>query len=127
MRELTDKLVQKGYANDDSINAVIECQRLGLQSDARFIETVCNARIRQGYGPCRIKQELLAKQIDGELIGSILSPLQNDWENNARTVWQKKFKNSGDTSFSELQKQRRFLLYRGFSTETIAKLFKTMS
>jgi regulatory protein len=124
LQELTQKLVRKGHEQDASEEAVLACQDLGLQSDTRFVESFCRLRIRQGYGPARISQELNSKHIDRELITTVLQTYQEDWEEHALAVWQKKFKQNDKPNAKELQKQHRFLLYRGFYAETIKKILK---
>ena len=62
-QELAAKLAQKGYRAAEIVEVTAECQRLGLQSDTRFVESFCQARIRQGFGPLKISQELQAKHI----------------------------------------------------------------
>ncbi|CDZ78544.1 Regulatory protein RecX [Legionella massiliensis] len=119
-RELADKLVLKGFATSEVSEAIAECQRLGLQSDERFVDSLCRARIRQGSGPIKISQELQSKHIDRALIAQALEQEQDNWVTYALAVWQKKYKNQDDVPFDELQKRQRFLLYRGFSTEIIA-------
>lgn len=121
-QELADKLVQKGYEAAEIKEAIKECQRLGLQSDLRFVESFCRSRIRQGLGPLKISQELQAKQIDKVLIEQAIAEEHDNWLSYALAVWQKKYKNQIELSFVELQKRQRFLLYRGFSTDIIAKV-----
>ena len=123
LHELSEKLIRKGHDRDESMDAVHECQRLGYQSDERFVESFCNVRIRQGYGPLRISQELDAKQIARELISTQLSAYEDSWEAHALAAWQKKFE-SNDVCAHELQKQQRFLLYRGFPADIISKVLK---
>lgn len=122
--ELTEKLIRKGYSFQESEEAVAECVRLRYQSDERFVESFCNTRIRQGYGPLRISQELQHKQIDRELINRIFAQYQDSWQDNALVVWRKKFNTRATLSVADYQKQQRFLLYRGFPAEIIAKLFR---
>lgn len=122
VRELADKLAQRGYGPEEVSEVIAKCQRLGLQCDARFVESLCHTRIRQGCGPLKISQELQAKCIDRELIASALEREQDNWLTYALAVWRKKFPNGDDISFIELQKRQRFLLYRGFPTEIIAKV-----
>ncbi len=124
--ELTNKLLKKNYPESEAQDAVLECQRLGLQSDDRFVENICRARIRQGYGPLRIRRELQDLQIDVELINHTLQHEQDNWVTYALEVWKKKYKNQTALSYPALQKQKQFLLYRGFSTDTIAMVFKDM-
>jgi regulatory protein len=124
LAELTDKLVRKGYAQEEIKDALAVCQRQGLQSDVRYAESLCRARIRQGYGPVRIRQELQSKNIARELIEAVLTLEHEDWCDHAKAVWEKKYNNAKDASFSEKQKQRQFLLYRGFSADLIAKIVR---
>lgn len=120
--ELTDKLAQRGYLREDIIEVVTKCQQQGLQSDARFSESLVRTRVNQGYGPVRIRQELQSKQISRALIDEALRSEQDHWISHATQVWIKKYKPSGDESFREKQKQKQFLLYRGFSPDTIARV-----
>lgn len=121
--ELVNKLTQKGYADSAIQDALMECQRLDLQSDSRFVGHVCRARILKGYGPLRIRRELIHLQIDEELINAALAEEQDNWPSYAIAVWKKKYKGQGEISYTEVQKQKQFLLYRGFSTDTITMIF----
>ena len=107
----------------DIQDALQECQRLGFQSDSRFVDNVCRTRIRQGYGPIRIRQELNHLQVELELIDAMLQQEQDHWFAHALAVWKKKYKEQSELSYTELQKQKQFLLYRGFSTDTITQIF----
>ncbi|HAU1190511.1 TPA: recombination regulator RecX [Legionella pneumophila] len=122
--ELCDKLKQKGFNLNDVQNALNECQRLGYQSDERYVESYIRARIHQGYGPLKIIQELKNKGVDPELIQSVLQEERDNWVDYALLAWEKKFKRQDDFSYSEMQKQQRFLLYRGFDRDVISKVFK---
>lgn len=126
MRELLGKLLQKGYDRAESEAAVAECQRLGYQDDARFAESFCRARVRQGYGPLRISQELQGKQLDREIITEALQHYE-PWEEYARAVFEKKYRHAATPDFAGVQKQQRFLLYRGFPAEMIAKIIHAVN
>lgn len=120
--ELYDKLKQKGYSSIEAQEALDACQRMSLQDDCRFVDVYIHSRIRQGYGPLRISQELSSKGIEKELIYQFLQQEQANWLAHALTVWQKKSKGQHNLPFDELQKQQRFLLYRGFSLDIIAQV-----
>lgn len=122
--ELAQKLAQKGYAEAEANAAICECQRLGLQSDMRFAESLCRTRVRQGYGPLRIQMELQNRQIAVELIDDALQDASVDWFNHAIAVKNKKFSNACDLSFEAMQKQKQFLYYRGFPSDVIKRIFK---
>lgn len=87
--ELCDKLKQKGFSTNDVQNALYECQRLGYQSDVRFVENYIRVRIHQGYGPLKIRQELKNKGIDPDLIQSVLHQEKDNWVNYALRAWEK--------------------------------------
>lgn len=121
--ELQSKLKQKGHADTAIDEALVKCQDLGLQSDERFIESRCRLRIRQGYGPLRIRQELRHLKLDVALIEAALEAERDRWFAHALDVWKKKYRGQQASSFAEQQKQKQFLLYRGFSTDIIASIF----
>ena len=120
--ELAEKLRLKGYDKSAINEVILYCQNLGLQSDARFIESFCRSRIRQGYGPIKIMQELEHKKVSKDLIMNQLN--QENWEAYALQAWNKKYKNSHSKIPTEIIKQKRFLLYRGFPMEIINIIFK---
>ncbi len=122
--ELTQKLARKAHSAQDIQDALAECQRLDLQSDARFAEGLCRARIRQGHGPVRIRRDLDQVMIARELIDDILAQEQDHWVSYATAVWVKKYEQLGDDSFAAQQKQKQFLLSRGFAMNTIQLVFK---
>ena len=124
--ELYQKLIHKGHAQSDIKQALDECQRLGLQSDSRFVDNVLRVRIRQGYGPVRIAQELKNLRIDRALIDTALQQEQANWLAYATAAWKKKYKTLDECTFVDVQKQKQFLLYRRFSTAIINGVFKAM-
>ena len=124
--ELSKKLERKGFDSTEIKDALDACQRLDLQNDRRFVEQFSRARIRQGYGPLKIIQELKSKGVDQELILSELSKERENWVAYALDVWEKKCKGRTDLNFTELQKQQRFLLYRGFSMDIIDAVVKEL-
>lgn len=117
--ELALKLATKGHAKETIEAALLLCQQRGWQSDARFAEQLCRLRVRQGYGPIRIQKELQALQVARPLIDLALQKEADHWISHALLVWQKKVKTLGPLSYVALQKQKQFLLYRGFTHETI--------
>lgn len=124
--ELCDKLEQKGFSQQEAMDALESCQRLGLQNDSRFVENYSRSRIRRGYGPLKITQELKVKGIDIELIQHELRQERDNWLNYALEVWYKKSKGKVDLSFDEMQKLQTFLLYRGFPMDIIAQVVKEL-
>ncbi|CAM4440165.1 MAG: Regulatory protein RecX [Legionella sp.] len=124
--ELYEKVRQKGFSSNEAQEAVDTCQQMDLQNDHRFVEVYSRSRIRQGYGPLKIRQELNNKGIDKDIIQDVLQQEDDNWLAYALDVWQKKSKGQQEMSFSEMQKQQRFLLYRGFSMDIIAQVTKEL-
>ena len=122
--ELAQKLLQKKHPENEVQAAVNECQRLDLQSDVRFVGSLCRTRIRQGHGPVRIRQDLQQVRVDPELIHQVLDDERDNWVSYAREVWMKKYGAQTEESFAATQKQKQFLFYRGFSAETINEMFR---
>ena len=122
--ELAQKLAKKNHPELEIQEAIAECQRLELQSDVRFVENLCRARIRQGYGPAKIRHDLQTVRIERDLIEHALREEHDSWVVYARDAWMKKYGEQDDDSFAATQKQKQFLLYRGFSVDTINLVFR---
>lgn len=120
--ELRQKLKLKGCEVNDIEEALAECQRLGYQSDQRFVESYCRYRMNQGFGPLKIMQELKAKGVSADLIQRTVYESDVDWLSLAALVWKKKTKECEPESLLERQKYQRFMLQRGFSAEVIHKV-----
>jgi regulatory protein len=122
--ELADKLVKKGHSAEEVQTAIAACQSLDLQSDRRFVDMLLRVRIGQGYGPERIRSEIQQKKVDCALYEQALEEEPVDWLGCAQRVLDKKYKSCAQLSWQIQQKQKNFLLYRGFSPQIIAQLFK---
>lgn len=88
-----------------------------FQSDARFAESFIRARISQGKGLVRIRNELQQRGVANLLIDEKITVAEVDWFALARQQRVKKF---GDGVISDAKlkaKSMRFLLYRGFTQE----------
>ena len=124
VRELRDKLIARGVdrqvAGDTVENLVVE----GLVSDRRFVEDFLRARKNRGYGPLRIQAELRQRGVDDELLFEYINPHDQQWAENIRDVWQKRFGDHPPRDLKERARQTRFLQYRGFTSAQISQLFK---
>ena len=91
----------------------------------RFTDAFVHYRSNRGYGPRRIQQELKEKGINDELIDEFIDERDPEWQESMLEVWQKKFSSKPD-DYKEQSRQSRFLQYRGFSGESIQRLFKQL-
>ncbi len=121
-QELAQKL--SAYAssmkNEELMTVLGDLEQKGFLSAQRVIEQTTHHR-RSRYGSQRIVHELRAKSIDAQLINDVLPTLKATEEEAALTVWQKKFGKPPITA-EERAKQMRFMMSRGFSTETIRQV-----
>jgi regulatory protein len=117
--ELQNKLLVRKY-DDDIIKQILdELEQANLQSDDRFAKAYTRMKMRRGFGPVRIHQELHDRGINAELIEQCLVIDLDAWARLAADVRVKKFGDDVPQDFVGRAKQMRFLQYRGFTTEQI--------
>ncbi len=122
--ELRRKLVTRGYADDDIDAALAGLQRDRLQSDERFAEAYVHSRVEAGMGPVRIRHELRERGVDESLIESALAPLADDWERLLAQQRERKYGAAIPDDYAARMKQARFLQNRGFSADSVMRLFR---
>ena len=124
--ELRRKLNSRG-ATDELVQAVIEALTVdGSLSDRRFASEYVRSRIRKGYGPIRIRMDLIEKGISDQLAEEQLTQPAEFWQQLAADVCAKKFeatKPAGEESADAQQRRwnrcARFLSQRGFPADLI--------
>lgn len=113
--ELAQKLARLGAAAEEIAPLLAELAERDLQSDSRFADAWVMARVRRGYGPAVIRQELQARGIEAELVAAALQALETEWPGLARAALVKKFgRQVVDKDPKERARRWRFLRYRGF-------------
>jgi len=117
--ELKNKLIRKGFVEDivDEVLAKLRIDK--LLSDERFAESYIRSRVKKGFGPIRIKQELQQRGITGELVTELLNDNEDFWIINIQQAYKKRFGSSQPQTEKELAKQIRFLQSRGFTSSQI--------
>ena len=121
--ELRQRLKQYQFASDEIEQAIESLQRDNLQSDSRFAESYINHRINAGLGPLKIRLELRRKGVAGELIDEHL-PEAVDWDDLLKQQRIKKYGHEMPADYAQQVKQARFLQNRGFSPESVMRLFR---
>jgi regulatory protein len=89
-------------------------------NEQRVVDSVVNRRASK-LGASRIKQELLARGIEGPALQEALHGMRASELERAREVWRKKFGQPA-TDANERAKQMRFLLTRGFASEAVRRV-----
>ena len=120
--ELGVKLCRKGFSEDCARSAVEQLTEDGLQCDDRYAESVVSARVGQGKGPLHILHGLKKSGVASSVAEAALAAAQVDWQAQAEAVREKRFGAEPPTEPSEIARQMRFLLQRGFEPETARRV-----
>ena len=117
-KELTQKLSSR--FEEENIRPALERLRdENLQSDQRYLEAYIRFRRNKGFGPLKIEAELYPKGLGAEQVRACLYETENDWAELCQHVMGKKFPVINKQNLKERLKCERFLLQRGFASETI--------
>ncbi|MFC0309570.1 recombination regulator RecX [Gallibacterium trehalosifermentans] len=123
--ELRCKLQAKAFSAQEIEDVIATCQAKNWQNDLRFCEHFLLSRVQKGYGLQRIKQEMLQKGIQNEILQHTLAQNEIDWFVLAKQTLSKKFPYYMEEKDLKIkQKMWRYLYSRGFSQEEISALFK---
>ena len=123
-QELRQKLKTRAYDADAIDEAMQALKADGLQSDERFTESYVNHRFNAGVGPLKIRYELRQKGVSDELADVFLEPLSDQWDELMTRQRVRKFGAPIPNDYAERMKQARFLQNRGFSPESVMRLFR---
>jgi regulatory protein len=124
--ELSGKLVDRGFSQDQIQRAFGRCLRLGYLDDKRFAFAYVEQLQRKGYGCHRIRQMLVDKGVVYDIISDCLADLCCDTvqARDCRNAALKKLKNSRVSGDSPKVRAKlyRFLLNRGFPTAVVRQV-----
>lgn len=118
-QELTRKLLKRKFELADIDVVLDKLMERKFLSEERFTEAYINSRMKKGYGPLRIEQELQERGVNGAIIGRTFETMDCDWYAQAVDVRRKKFGEGRVDDYKEKAKQMRFLQYRGFDQEQL--------
>ena len=121
-KELIFKLEKKFDSTEEIFLTVSKLKKNNLLNDFRYAEAYVVARKRKGFGPKKIKFELLSKGIDESDIHIILNE-EGGWKKAAKKAFDKKFKNGPSAETNEKLKQKSFMKNRGFTFQEIESVF----
>ncbi len=124
--ELTRKLIDRGFSQDQIKSAISECLRLNYLDDERYAIAYANQLQHKGYGRRRIQQMLMAKGLTFQVIAACLEACCPDTVQirGCRQTMMKKLKSGQPMEDSVEARARlyRFLFSRGFSPAIIRQV-----
>lgn len=122
--ELERKLLARGYEAAVLAGVLDALTETGLLSDERMAEAYVAGRLRKGFGPLRLRQELRERGLDDDLIGPCLDRSASDWLELMTRVAARKFGPGRVTDRKELARRARFLEYRGFPPDLVGRYLR---
>ena len=123
-KEIYQKMSRKVESKELLLESIKELERDGLLSDERFAESYFQSRKRRGFGPLRIKSELIQRGVKENLFYSLEKEI--DWSSNALDALKKKLNGKVPQETKEVLKLKNFLNYRGFEFQDIDKAFSML-
>jgi regulatory protein len=85
-----------------------------------MVETYVAERVRKGFGPLRIRQELRQRGLSDCLIAPHLERSTREWLELMASAHDKKYGLTRSVDAAERARRARFLEYRGFPADLIA-------
>ena len=117
-RELSERLIQRGFEEAAAAGVVAELIGAGVLDDGRYAQNYVAYHVGRGQGPLRIAAELRRSGLTADLIEAALAT-GPDWSALARRVCRAKFGVQPPDTWAQRARQARFLQYRGFSSDHI--------
>lgn len=122
--ELQRKLRQRGKETDEVDSALERLSGQDFQSDARFAATLAQSRHAAGYGPIRIRAEMIQHGLATTLITETLSALPDDYLERAQHLLTRRYLRKIQEDPTQSRKAVDFLLRRGFDQKTALHALK---
>jgi regulatory protein len=118
-RELRARLEHGGCDEAEARDAIKRLGDQNYQNDERFGEMLLRARLAHGYGPARIRAELLSHGLKAAGIDALIRSAEVDWNALALAQLRKKYGTRPAADHAERGKRAQFLLRRGFAAATV--------
>jgi len=118
-RELSRRLIDRGFAALTAEAAVAGLVREKLLDDARFAEHFVAYHANRGQGPVRIAHRLREAGVAAELIRAAVDANAAEWRRRCAALRRRRFGAREPASWAERGRQARFLSQRGFSADQV--------
>ncbi|WP_428464681.1 recombination regulator RecX [Photobacterium kagoshimensis] len=122
-KELRQKLIARGYSDEEVDKAIHFCQDYNWLNDVRYASIMVRNGIAKGWGELRIQQEMALKGVDSSIMDQVLEAAEVDWYQHACDVAARKFGQTPIDTLKEKAKRYRFMQSRGFNFDQIAYAF----
>lgn len=120
--ELVLKLERRVDSSDKLLKEIDKISDQNLQSDERFSESYIRSRYNSGFGPSRIKYDLVKRRVAESIINDAFREIDLNWVEKLKKENIKKYGNENPKNMQELSKRTKFFVQRGFDQEMIRKI-----
>lgn len=124
--EIRADLERKLYTPEVIEAVIAEMLRYGYLNDESFAAEYVEYRKLRGYGPKRVRYELIARGLDKEIVDAQLEEKFDEEEDLARmrSMLQRRIEREAEIDNRWLQRQAAFLQRRGFQDGLIMTVLK---
>ena len=122
-KDLLNKLLAKGFREESVLPVIEQLVKEGWQCDLRYAESYTRYRLLKGYGPSYINYELRKNGVNHFDLEPVVIKNVGSWLELAEKVYLKKYDDEVFLERNEWAKRSRFLMQRGFTSNTINTLF----
>lgn len=128
LKEVRQKLSDWEAIEDDAVLVIAELIAQNYLNEERFARTFARGKFRiKKWGRLKIRQEMKLKGLSNELIQKGLTEIDgDDYEEVLRDLLKKKVRSLRGDSLAVKQKIVRFALSRGFESDIVWDLLKTI-
>ena len=121
-KEVAEKLMTKGFSEEDAVSAASYYREAGYIDHQEYATRFAHdAAVLKGFGPLRIRRELLIRGIEENFIDEALSPLSFE----ILEQMQMKF-GEGTRSEKEISHIYQHYARKGFAPETIRNAIRAL-
>ena len=117
--ELKNKLENRGFEEIIVFRLLDSLENENLLSDKRFARSFIENRSLTGYGPNRIRFELVNRGVSRAIANDLIEEANIDWSQCSLDLIQKRFGIDKPNNFSDWAKRARYLKQRGFELDEI--------
>jgi regulatory protein len=119
--ELTRKLKARGFTQAELEPVLDGLCRSGALDESRLAERYVAERADKGFGPLRIRAELIEKGLADDLIEPQLQALDDQWPARLSAAQERRFGGLPPKDRADYARRGRFLEQRGFPAEQIRR------
>lgn len=129
VNDVRRKLMEWGFNGKNDIEQIInELKKENFIDEQRFAKSFARGKLNQNHwGQKKIREALKEKSVDEQLIEEAIEELsEDDYNNILKELAREKYSKIGGETREKTMKLKRFLYQRGFESQEIEDVIKTI-